>query len=163
MFPIFFPIPARIFVFGYVAIDLIYGLMGSGDGVAHFAHLGGALGGFLLIKFGEPLMRWVDGLGSSTSGYQHRGGMMDVEYRDVEQPTYGRPPVTVRYETRQPQPERYRQPEPAATSTPTRFVVNGQNISQEQIDAILDKISQRGYHSLSDLEKQILFEVSRQL
>lgn len=55
MFPLFFPIPARIFVMIYAGFDLINGLFNAGDGVAHFAHLGGALGGFLLIKFGEPL------------------------------------------------------------------------------------------------------------
>jgi hypothetical protein len=49
------------------------------------------------------------------------------------------------------------------THTPTRFVVDGERISQEQIDAILDKISQAGYHSLSDREKNILYQVSRQL
>lgn len=35
----------------FLTIDLYAGLTGSDDGVAHFAHLGGALFGFLLIKY----------------------------------------------------------------------------------------------------------------
>ena len=44
-----FPIKAKWFVLGYVLIELFNGVVGSNDGVAHFAHLGGALFGFLLI------------------------------------------------------------------------------------------------------------------
>ena len=35
--------------------------------------------------------------------------------------------------------------------------------SQEQIDAILDKISAGGYQSLTEEEKRILFEASKKL
>lgn len=51
--PIPFPIPARWFVIGYGVIELFLGVSGSGDGVAHFAHLGGMLFGFVLIKIWE--------------------------------------------------------------------------------------------------------------
>jgi membrane associated rhomboid family serine protease len=44
------PVPAPLFVGGYVIIELILGITGTQAGVAHFAHLGGALVGFLLIK-----------------------------------------------------------------------------------------------------------------
>lgn len=46
-----FPIKAKWFVTGYVLIELFNGVVGSSDGVAHFAHLGGALFGFLLLTF----------------------------------------------------------------------------------------------------------------
>jgi hypothetical protein len=49
------------------------------------------------------------------------------------------------------------------TSTPTRFVVDGEPITQETIDEILDKISVAGYHNLTEREKRILDDVSRQL
>jgi len=150
MFPLFFPIPARIFVMIYAGFDLINGLFNAGDGVAHFAHLGGALGGFLLLKFGEPLFRRIEG--SQYSGrHSHRTNIIDADFRDV--------PKTPRYDY-QPAPEPQRETQP---QTPTRFVVDGQPISQEQIDQILDKISKGGYHGLSEREKNILFEVSRQL
>ncbi len=45
------PMPAWLFVGGYVAIELVMGVTGTQAGVAHFAHLGGALGGFLLIQY----------------------------------------------------------------------------------------------------------------
>jgi membrane associated rhomboid family serine protease len=47
--PLPFPIKAKWFVMGYAVIELLLGLAASGDGVAHFAHLGGMLFGLLLI------------------------------------------------------------------------------------------------------------------
>jgi membrane associated rhomboid family serine protease len=49
IFPIPFPVKAKWAVLGYVAIDLFSGVSGRGDNVAHFAHLGGALTGFILV------------------------------------------------------------------------------------------------------------------
>ena len=50
------PIPARIFVAGYALIELFLGVTGTQAGVAHFAHLGGMLGAFLMIQYrrGKP-------------------------------------------------------------------------------------------------------------
>jgi membrane associated rhomboid family serine protease len=45
------PIPARIAVVGYMILELVLGVTGTQAGVAHFAHLGGALVGFALIQF----------------------------------------------------------------------------------------------------------------
>ena len=45
------PMPARIFVFVYAAIELYLGVTGTQAGVAHFAHLGGMLGGWLMLRF----------------------------------------------------------------------------------------------------------------
>lgn len=45
------PIKAKYFVAGFGAIELISGLTRSNSGVAHFAHLGGMLVGFILIKY----------------------------------------------------------------------------------------------------------------
>jgi len=48
---LFPPIPMRAPVFAvvYGAIELFLGVTGTQEGVAHFAHLGGMLGGFLLL------------------------------------------------------------------------------------------------------------------
>ena len=51
VFPIPFPIKAKYLVMGYAVIELYLGVSGSADGVAHFAHLGGMLFGFILILF----------------------------------------------------------------------------------------------------------------
>lgn len=45
------PIKAKYFVMGYGAIELYLGLTQSGSNIAHFAHLGGMLFGFFMIKY----------------------------------------------------------------------------------------------------------------
>ena len=51
IFPIFIPIKAKYLLVVMVIVSLVLGFANfSGDNVAHFAHLGGALVGFILIK-----------------------------------------------------------------------------------------------------------------
>lgn len=50
IFPIPFPVKAKYFVIGYAVLEIVLGITGS-DGVAHFAHLGGMLFGFILIIY----------------------------------------------------------------------------------------------------------------
>lgn len=49
------PMTARTLVIGYGAIELVLGVMGTGN-IAHFAHLGGMLFGWLMIRYwrGQP-------------------------------------------------------------------------------------------------------------
>jgi len=56
--PLIPPIPmkAKVFVAIYGAIELFLGYSGR-DGVAHFAHLGGMLGAWLLIRYWRGLRR----------------------------------------------------------------------------------------------------------
>jgi membrane associated rhomboid family serine protease len=53
--PLFPPIPMRapIFVAIYGLLELVLGVTGTQAGVAHFAHLGGMAGGFLMMKLGR--------------------------------------------------------------------------------------------------------------
>jgi membrane associated rhomboid family serine protease len=44
-------LPARAFVFIYAAIELFLGVSGTQAGVAHFAHLGGMIGAYLVINY----------------------------------------------------------------------------------------------------------------
>lgn len=46
------PLPARVFVGLYAALELYLGVTGTQSGVAHFAHLGGLLGGWLGYRYG---------------------------------------------------------------------------------------------------------------
>jgi membrane associated rhomboid family serine protease len=57
--PLFPPIPmkARTFVFVFGGLELIFGFMG-GSGIAHFAHLGGMLGGWLMIRHWRSRGPW---------------------------------------------------------------------------------------------------------
>jgi membrane associated rhomboid family serine protease len=54
------PMPAWVFVTLYGLAELAMGITGTANGVAHFAHLGGLLGGWLVIRFwrGEPPFGW---------------------------------------------------------------------------------------------------------
>ncbi len=45
------PMPARFFVILFAAVELVLGVTGTQAGVAHFAHLGGMLGGWLMIQY----------------------------------------------------------------------------------------------------------------
>jgi len=45
----FIPIPSRVFVAVYAIFELIFGIAGVADGVAHFAHLGGLLFAAILL------------------------------------------------------------------------------------------------------------------
>ena len=51
--PLIPPIPMRapVFVGLYGAVELTLGVTGSASGVAHFAHLGGLLGGWLMMRY----------------------------------------------------------------------------------------------------------------
>lgn len=50
VFPIPIPIRARTFVMVLVGIDLAFAVLAPGDGVAHLAHLGGAMVGYLYFR-----------------------------------------------------------------------------------------------------------------
>jgi membrane associated rhomboid family serine protease len=53
------PMPAWLFVTLYGALELYLGISGTAAGVAHFAHLGGMFGAWLLIQYwrGRPPFR----------------------------------------------------------------------------------------------------------
>lgn len=61
VFVFFIPMKAKYFVILYGALELFAGIRGSGDGIAHFAHLGGMLFGLILIlywkKYGSRIGR----------------------------------------------------------------------------------------------------------
>lgn len=48
------PMPAPVFVLLYAAVELYSGITGSLNGIAHFAHLGGLIGGLLLALHWRP-------------------------------------------------------------------------------------------------------------
>ncbi|MBL7112327.1 MAG: rhomboid family intramembrane serine protease [Bacteroidales bacterium] len=47
----FFPIKAKYMVMGMAVLELMHGLTMTGSNVAHFAHLGGMIFGYLLIRY----------------------------------------------------------------------------------------------------------------
>ena len=127
--PIPFPLKAKYLIIGYAIYEIILGFLQL-DKVAHFAHLGGMLFGFLLILY----WRWESKKGSSRASH--------TKWRT----TSTHPNMTVSYNKN----ERSRDYEYNAQK-------KEQN---DEIDRILDKIRRDGYASLSEEEKRKLFEAS---
>jgi membrane associated rhomboid family serine protease len=120
------PIKAKWFVMIYGALELVLGITGTNDGIAHFAHLGGMLFGFFLIlhwnkgnrffRFKMPTFKKKRNYKYTIStNYQYERPLSDEDYN---------------YQKKQ---------------------------KEEKTNRILDKISQNGYESLSQDEKDFLF------
>jgi membrane associated rhomboid family serine protease len=56
--PIPIPMPAWLLVTLYALVELFFGVTGKQQGVAHFAHLGGMLGGLLCILYWRARRRF---------------------------------------------------------------------------------------------------------
>lgn len=141
--PFPFPIKAKWLIVGYIAIELFSAMTGSGDGVAHMAHLGGMLFGFLLIRY------WQRHPDSSQSFGRSRGQEF---FENMKR----------RYDQRQQQNNRMKaeQTDPRRESDEEYNARKRKN--QEEVDAILDKIRKSGYDSLTKEEKKKLFDQSRE-
>jgi rhomboid family protein len=134
------PVKVKYFIVFLILIDLF--AVNGGDSVAHLAHLGGALTGLVYMLLDRNAS--FKNLFGSSSPYNSGGNISDAfknipnpfkkKQRNVEDAQY--------YEIKDKDDE---------------------NISQEEIDKILDKISQSGYQKLTEKEKKILFEASKKM
>jgi membrane associated rhomboid family serine protease len=59
LFLLFIPIPikAKWLVIGFGVLELYLGITQSGGNIAHFAHLGGMIFGFILIRYWNKFTR----------------------------------------------------------------------------------------------------------
>ena len=121
-------------------------MSGAKDQVAHIAHLGGALYGFLVfyaLRNGKDYTRWFDKWMDAVAGlFKPRPrSKMKVKYSK-------------------------RRSSSGKANSRQKFSDEDFNKAkkerQERIDAILDKISRSGYESLSKEEKEILFKASKE-
>ena len=142
--PFPFPIKAKWLIVGYIAIELFSAMSGPGDGVAHMAHLGGMLFGFLLIRY------WRNYPDSS----QRFGRSYGQEFFDNLRRKYEERQRNQRMHAEQTKWEERRR------ETDEEYNQR-QRQNQEEIDAILDKIRKSGYDSLTKEEKQKLFDQRR--
>jgi membrane associated rhomboid family serine protease len=131
--PIPFPIKARTLVLGLAALDLIFAIRVR-DGVAHEAHLGGMLAGWLFFKV--------------QAFYGRRPAPLPRQQTErvvmVQQTVAGR-----ESDPRAPQPGRPLSPRP------------GSDPVAAEVDRVLDKISAKGIESLTPEERRFLDEVSK--
>lgn len=145
IFPLPIPIKAKWFVMIYVGIELFSAIGTPGDNVAHMAHLGGMLFGFLMIRY------WNNNPGSNAYGknkgreffenlkrnFDRRSGKADSGYADMHVHKGGGKENDWQYNEQKKK-------------------------NQEEIDRILDKIRRSGYDSLTKEEKQTLFDSSKE-
>ncbi|MBQ7510983.1 MAG: rhomboid family intramembrane serine protease [Prevotella sp.] len=147
IFPLPVPIKAKWFVVIYAGIEMFSAMASAGDGIAHMAHLGGMLFGFLLIMYWRKhgsrfdlnrsrqfFDRWSKTGASKYSGNSSYAGNTTFS-GNAGNTSYSRPETDMEYNARK-------------------------KALQDEIDAILDKIRKSGYDSLTKAEKQRLFEAS---
>jgi membrane associated rhomboid family serine protease len=137
-----FPIRAKYFVLMYIVIEFLS--LGGVSNIAHAAHLGGAAVGFfyvLLTRRGIDFSKYFRNMKSDPYEPQRRGNV----YRNPYYEKYNRGNEDI--------------------SDADFYDVNkkGDEVSQERIDEILDKISREGYQNLTEEEKKILFEASKKI
>lgn len=113
------------------------------DSVAHFAHLGGAAFGFLMVAWERRGIRIVP-----------RFERFLDRITDFFKGLFSKQPkLKVKYKKQNPRTK---------THTRSDYDYNAKKAKdQQRIDAILDKISKSGYDSLSKEEKAFLFSQSR--
>ena len=152
--PIPVPIKAKWIIMGSIVVELFSAIGTSNDGVAHLAHLGGMLFGFILIRYWKkhPYSGYGDfGMNRGhqffdrmKNSWEQRGG------RDTRNATNGN--------------------SGAWTNTSQSSDANNRSDwdynahkkqQQEEVDRILDKIRKSGYDSLTKDEKQKLFDSSK--
>lgn len=153
--PIPIPLKAKWIIFGSIAIELFSAMGTSNDGVAHLAHLGGMLFGYLLIRYwrkhpysdGDFGMdkgrRFFDNMRSNwenrtnrSAGSNQKGGNDDFQWNTTHMQQTQQPESDWDYNARKKK-------------------------EQEEVDCILDKIRKNGYDSLTKDEKQKLFDSSK--
>jgi membrane associated rhomboid family serine protease len=129
-------IPVKLYVIAliYVIADLAQTL--SSDGTAHFAHLGGALIGFLSVQnlhSSSNIINWTESLHQRILSY-----FANRKKRSPKMKT---------------------QKGGRVVKTDEEYNMDAK-ARQQKIDKILDKISKSGYESLTKAEKDFLFSQS---
>jgi len=152
--PIPVPIKAKWIVMGSIVVELFSAIGTSNDGVAHLAHLGGMLFGFILIRYWKK---------HPYSGYGNFGMNRGHQFFDRMKNTW---------EQRGGRDSRNVSNGNSGSWTNASQSNNANNRSdwdynaqkkqqQEEVDRILDKIRKSGYDSLTKDEKQKLFDSSK--
>ncbi len=147
IFPFPFPIRAKWFIAIFIGVELYSAANAGSDGVAHMAHLGGLLFGFLLMRYWHK---------NPSSDFTIDGGQEFFKtIKDKFNQQYGNTNMHVHHtdfkET------------PRTNSREADMEYNARKAKrQAEVDAILDKIRKSGYDSLSKEEKKRLFEASKE-
>jgi len=145
------PIKAKYLVIIYILIEVFAVASQSQSGIAHIAHLGGGVVGFLYVYFilnkGKP--KFFKNQGQDNNVFNN---LRDMFEKKPEPPRY-EPPKNV-YDANF---------EDLSKSKYEDDMRRNEKEAQKRIDAILDKLGANGYASLTEEEKRILFQESKKL
>ena len=137
----FGPVKIKYIAGFYIILSFIGSVGGNAGG--NIAHLGGAAIGYLYIRqlqSGNDIGRWVISCMSFFKSFFVKQSKIKVTHKTSRQ-SHGSTSST--------------------SSTSSRKTSSTSVSDQDEIDAILDKISKSGYESLSKSEKQKLFNASK--
>ena len=138
IFPLPVPIKAKWMVCISVAIELLSALGTSGSNVAHFAHLGGMLFGYIMIRY------WRNNPGGGNFGRSRGQQFFDKMKDNWERRSHRRADDARRND---------------GDRRESDWDYNARRkAEQDEIDRILDKVRRSGYDSLTEEEKRKLFD-----
>ncbi len=138
-----FPIKAKYFVAIFIAVELFFGVTGTENGVAHFAHLGGAFVGFIYLL---SYRRSIPAFGRMSEFFARKKDNIVAGFRSRKRYADGKVITDAQFRDVKPREKQ-----------------DHGTVSQDRLDEILDKISASGYDSLTEDEKKILFNASKKL
>jgi membrane associated rhomboid family serine protease len=138
----FIPIKAKYLVTFLIVMEFML-VDSANSGIAHLAHLGGALAGVVFIL-------------ADKSTHAEIKNLFRKSYFKTDRPFNPFGGITEKFKKSR-----------TDISDAKFYDINEkkeeEEITQEDIDAILDKISQSGYQNLTEKEKKILFEASKKM
>jgi len=139
----FIPVKAKYLITFAVLLEIML-VDSAGSSIAHLAHLGGALVAFIFIMLDKDsyislkrMLNWNFHLNDKNSPFSNMQNPFKKERSNIQEAKF--------YEFKD--------------DTKGKK----ENITQEEIDRILDKISESGYQNLTEEEKKILFEASKKI
>ena len=152
--PIPVPIKAKWIVIGSVVVELFSAIGTSNDGVAHLAHLGGMLFGFILIRYWKK---------HPYSGYGDFGMNKGHQFFDRMKNSWEQRGGATSHTNANGSRESWTDASHNnTTDSNSDWEYNARKKQQqEEVDRILDKIRKSGYDSLTKEEKQKLFDSSK--
>lgn len=143
------PMKAKYFVAGYAAIE-VFSAYASNDNIAHFAHLGGMLFGFLLLRYWRRKAQSATGF----SGWERWDETRNKQSINDKFKSWIKQHINKNHT------EAGNAHHTATRETDFEYNMRKKE-DEKRMDEILDKIRCSGYESLTAEEKRELFRISR--
>jgi len=145
------PIKAKYLVLIYMGVEVFAVMSQSQTGIAHVAHLGGAVVGALYVQFilKKSRFKFTTYKDSSSNVFDNFKDMFEKK-KPADEPRNTGNVYNAKFED-------------INKSKYEDDMKKDERDWQERIDAILDKLSAKGYSSLTDEEKQFLFKESKKI